>query len=120
MRRGRRNQGIFTRFEQKIDKRNVLIERVWDEKFFRDELNFEFLKRLKDWGWWPLFSDNRSIYPHAVKAFYFFSDNGCYVNGELKGPYTSKLTTRVLNKDIVVDGDKHNRILRITHVNGDK
>lgn len=110
----------FTNFTQYVNHRDIVIERCWDEGFLRDEVNFKYLERLKSWGWWSVINDINTLLPNAVKSFYLFPDNNCYVNGDVNGSFASKIVTRILNTNIAVDGNKLNRLLGVKNVSGEK
>lgn len=83
-------------------------------------MKFKFMKDFDKWGWLSLLTDQSVILFYVVKAFYYFSDNNCYVDGAKKGSFAHKFITTVLNRDFVVDGKEINKILGIKSVRGDK
>lgn len=115
-----RNPHPRAMFDMNVSTRKITVERLWDENFLRNVVKFEYLDRLKSWGWWNLMSLNREILSEGVRLFYFFGDeHERNDRGQgLESRYKNQFTIMVYGEKVVINGALINDSLDITHRQG--
>ena len=107
------NRTRLNEFNAACKYRNVITERLFDRKML-EEMNFRFLSKLDEWGWWNLLSCEKEVWENAVRVFYFngrsFTHNavGEEVDG---GENNDNIRSTVLGTEFSVDKDEINRLL---------
>lgn len=93
-------------FDARCRDKTVLIERMFDEDFLKS-IDFPYLDRLKEWGWWDYIQLNCQIMPNIVRVFYFLGDNTKYERGvRMEGvTLVNSFVTFVLDKYFYVNAN---------------
>lgn len=115
------NRSDYSRakFDKFASNRKIVVERLWNEAFLRDEVKFAYLDDFIAWGWLDLMKMDRDILTDAVRLFYFFGDDNLYDAKKKKvGKLKDEFSTKVFGRDVVLNGELVNDLLGIKRVDG--